>query len=159
MEWSLMFIRDSLVQEIGIEVRAVNAGMTTRTIAAGLETQAPVRHVSRKRIDVALQTEKTLFAAHQQHPVHAPVRSVAGGTTFHLDGRVLKHKRPTLFSVTLRAGLPSALPQRRAVGSSVGIVAIRALHRAFRDTMMRRQGELRLYVPVAAEAQLRLRFL
>src|ERR1700674_1687029 len=138
------FHSDSSLQEVDIEVGAVNARMAASAIAARLETQTPVRNVGGEWIHVALQTKQTLLAAHQEHSIHAAVRRVARRAAFHLHPRVLEHKGATLLGVTLRAGLPSALSQRRAIGSSMRVVAVGAFHRAFGHAMMGRQRELSL---------------
>ena len=144
------------MQEIHVEIRAVNARMAACAIAPRLEAEAAVRHLE-CGLDVALQAEETLLPANQQHAVHASVRRVARGTSLDFDGGVLKDEWAALFDVALRAGLPSRLAQRRAIGIAVSVVAIRAFQRAFGNPMMRRQRELRLNVDVASIAQLGLR--
>ena len=105
---------------------------------------------------MALQAQETFFAPHQEHPVDAAVRSVTGRAAFHFDGRVLEDERTALFHVALRARLPAALAQGGAVGGSVRVVAIGAFHRAFRDAVVRGQGELRLNISMAAETKVGL---
>src|SRR5689334_16378822 len=105
-----VFIAGSSVQEINIEIRAVDARMAARAIAPGLETQPAVRHIGRERIHVALQAQEPLLAPDQQVPVHTAVRRVAGRTAFYLDGGVLEHEWPPLLDVALRTGFPAGLP-------------------------------------------------
>ena len=139
------------MQEVDVEIGAVDARMTASAIAARLETQAPVRNVGREWIHVALQTEQALLAANQEHAIDASVRCVARRAAFHLYGRVLEDKGSTLFGVALRARLPSALAKRGPIGGSMRVVAIRAFHQAFRHAVMGRQRELRLDVAVTPE--------
>jgi len=153
------FHGDSSVQEVSIEVGAVDACVTTSAIAARLKTQTPVRNVGSEWIHVALQTKEALLAADQQHAIDASVRRVARGAAFHLYRRVLEDKRAPFLRVALGARFPSALPQRGAIGGSVRIVAIGTFHQAFRHAMMGRQRELRLDVAMAPEAEFRLRLL
>ena len=82
---------------------------------------------------------------------------VAGCAALDFHRGVFKDKRPALFDVALRAGLPAALAQRSAVRSAMGVVAVRTFHRTFRNPMMRGQSELRLDIAVASVAQFRLR--
>ena len=147
---------DSSMQEVDVEIGAVDARVTASAIAARLETQTPVRNVRSEWIHVALQTQQALLAANQEHAIDASVRCVARRAAFHLHGRVFEDKRTPLLGVTLRARLPSALPQRCAIGGSMRVVAIGAFHQAFRHAVMGRQRELRLDVAVASEAELRL---
>ena len=139
------------LQEIDIEVGAVDARVTAGAIAASLETQPSVWNVGCKWIDVALEAEQALLPVCQKHSIHASVRRVAGRAALHLHRRVLENKGSTLFGVALRARFPSALPQCCAIGGSMRIVAIGTFHQAFRYTMMGRQRELRLNVSVAPE--------
>ena len=100
---------------------------------------------------MALEAEQAFLPARQKHSIHASVRRVARRAAFHLYGRVLEYERSALLGVALGAGLPSALPQRRAIGRSMRVVAIRTFHQAFRHAVMGRQGELSLNVAVASE--------
>jgi len=147
------------MQEVDVEIGAVDAGVTASAIAARLKTQTSVRNVGGKWIHVALQTQQALLAADQKHTIDASVRRVARRTAFYLHGRMLEDKWPALLGVTLRASFPSALPKRGAIGSDMRVVAICTFHQAFRHAMMRRQRELRLDVTVASETELRLGFL
>ena len=106
---------------------------------------------------MALQTQQALLAADQEHAIDASVRRVARRAAFHFYGRVLEDKGSTLLGVTLGAGFPAALAERGPVRSAVGIVAVSTIHRAFRNTMVRGQSELRLNVAVTSVAQFRLR--
>jgi len=108
---------------------------------------------------VALQTQQALLAADQEHAIDASVRRVARRAAFHFYGRVLEDKGSTLLGVTLGAGFPAALSQCCAIGSAMRVVAISALHQAFRHAMMGRQRELCLDITVTAKTQLRLRLL
>ena len=147
------------MQEVDVEIGAVDARMTASAIAARLETQTPVRNVGREWIHVALETEQALFAADQEHAIDASVRRVARRTAFHFHGGVFEDKRTPLLGVTLGASLPAALSQRCAIGSAMRVVAIRAFHQAFRHAMMGRQRELCLDVAMTPETQFRLRLL
>ena len=85
------------------------------------------------------------------------MRVVTRRTAFDFHGGMLEDKRSAFLDVALRAGFPAALAERGPVRSAVGIVTVGTIHRAFRDTMMRRQSELRLNVAVTSIAQFRLR--
>ena len=98
-----------LVQEVRIEVRAVNDCVAACAVTACLKTEAAVRHIGREWIDVALQAKEAFLTAHQQHSVYAAVRSVASRAALDFYGRVLEHKGPALFDVALGARFPSAL--------------------------------------------------
>src|SRR5215469_6642813 len=87
------------------------------------------------------------------------MRRMARDASFDLHRRVLEHKRTALFDMALDTGLPPGLPQRGPVRSAMCVVTVGALHRAFRDAVVRRQRKLRLDIRVAPEAELRLRFL
>ena len=78
------FMAGLLVQEIGLEVRSVDARVAARAGAPRLEAKAAVGHVIGDRIHVALQAQQALLAADQQHAVDAAVRSVASHTTLDL---------------------------------------------------------------------------
>src|SRR5436190_13460196 len=106
---------DSSMQEVDVEIGAVDARVAAGAIAARLETQTPVRNVGREWIYVALQTKQALLAANQQHAIDASVRRVARRAAFDLHRRVLEHKGSPLLGVTLGASLPSTLPQRGAI--------------------------------------------
>ena len=96
--------------------------------SAGLESQPAVWHggLSMKAC-VALQTELAAFAAHQEHPVGAPVRVMARNAAFDAHSRVLINVRTALFHVAIDAHLLAGFIEARGVQASVWIVAIRAL--------------------------------
>src|ERR1700681_3566773 len=131
--------------------------MATGAIAAGLETQPAVWHAGGVQIHMTLQTQKPGFPPDQQHLVDAAVGRVTSSTAFNFYGGVLEDIWPAFFNVALRAGFPAPLPQRGAVRSAMRIVAVRALHCAFGDAVVRGQRELRLDVAVTSVAQFRLR--
>jgi len=128
----------------------MNRRMAARTIAARLKTQPAVRNIHRERIDMALQALESLFSPRQQHLIHTSVRIVAGQASLHFHRRVLKYERPPLLDVALDARFPTRLPHVRAVGGSVRIVAIGALHRSFQHLVVKGLAKLRLGFRVAA---------
>jgi hypothetical protein len=105
---------------------------------------------------VALQTKFTPFTPNQKHAVRTAVRIVACGAAIDLPGRMFENKRPVFFDMTLRTRFRCRLDQIRCVWGAVWIVAIRALHQSFRNSMMYRQRELSLDHSVARVAKLRL---
>ena len=79
-------------------------------------------------------------------------------TAFRFQRRVLERERPLLVGVTfnagcVRSGSQSGLFQFK---STVRVVAVTALHRAFQDLVMERSAERRLHFVVATHAELRL---
>ncbi len=102
--------------------------MASNAFTAGLEAQAPVRHLRGVKFRMALQAELAAFAPHQQHPVVASVRIVASRAAFHFHRGMLVDKRPALFHVALHAGFRSSANQAGCVHASVRVVAIGALY-------------------------------
>src|SRR6185437_4337399 len=145
-------------QQSRIQVRTVYSRMTTRALAAGLETQPAMRY-SRLIVvsGVALQTKLAAFAPHQQHAVGAAVRCVARGATFHLHRRVFINVRTTLLGMAVHATLKIRFIKAGVVLRSVRIVAVAALDQTLRHTMMHRQRKLRLHRSMAVKAQRRFR--
>src|SRR5690348_16744277 len=105
---------------------------------------------------MALQTEKSGFAAHQHEAGHSAVRIVALHAPQNPHRRMLKNEGASLFDMATDAGFPVGLSERNKIVSAVRIVAVRALNQTFRHTMVKRQRELSLDGGVAAVAQSRL---
>src|SRR5262245_7793197 len=154
-----VLMADSSVQETRVEVGPVDTRVTACTIAAGLEALPSVRHIRGECIDVALQAQEAFFARAEQRLIDAAVRGMARDASFHLHRRVFEDKRTALLNMTLDARFPTGLPHSGAIGGAVSVVTVGALHRAFCNPMVRRQRKLGLNVGVAAETELRLRFL
>ena len=106
---------------------------------------------------MTLKTKFASFPSDQHHAVDAAVRIVTGDASFQLSRRMVVDKGAVLFHMTLRAGLRYGANQIGSVGSAVRVVAIRTLHRSFRNSMMHGQRELRLYRSVTGVTELRLR--
>ena len=131
--------------------------MAASAFTAGLEAEPAMRHsVLSMKSGMALQAQLPALAPRQQHAIGAAVRSVAGGTAFYLQRRMLVDKRATLFGVAAHASLVIRFLQAGVIERSVRIVAVGALHQAFGHAMMHGQGKLRLHRAVTTEAQLRL---
>src|SRR5665213_612971 len=82
---------------------------------------------------------------------------MAGDAAFDLRCGMFKYKRAALFNVALHARLRPIAHQRKPVGGTVRIVAVRTFERALGNAMMRGQRELRLDVAVALIAEFGLR--
>ena len=82
---------------------------------------------------------------------------VACRTSFGFEWRVLVSERALLVCVTLYAGRIGAgcEPCLLELEAAVRIVAVAALHRAFKHLVMKRFGEVGLNFVVTAYAQLR----
>ena len=85
---------------------------------------------------MALQAQKPLLAPLQQKIVYTAVRRMAGHAAQHSHRRMLKDKGSTLLNVAGYAGLPIDLCQVIAIQVSVWIVAIRAFHKAFGNSVV-----------------------
>ncbi len=133
--------------------------MATGTFAAGLKTQARVRHAGLTvESVVALQAKLAALAAHQQHAVSAAVRIVAGGAAFHLRGRMLVQIRPALLRMALDASfkvrsVEARHVKARGIHGAVRVVAIGTLHQLLRHTMMNGERKLGFDRSVARKAQ------
>src|SRR5262245_2926920 len=79
--------------------------------------------------------------------------------TLRFDRRVFERERSRLVSVAIEAKLVlrRRRPQLACQETAVLVVAIGAVDQALIHAMMKRLGEIRFHVLVAAEAQLRLR--
>jgi hypothetical protein len=81
---------------------------------------------------------------------------MAGYTVFHYR-RMLPKKGPSGFGVTFKAFQVDVLGVDQFVcDGTMGVVAIRALHLAFPDRMMRLSQQLRRNGPMACDADFRL---
>ena len=109
-------------------------------------------------IAVAFQTELIHIAALQHFCITGPVRRVAYGAAFNLGGRVLENERPLFVGMALHAsGVRSGIePRLLRFESAVRVMAIAALHCAFKDSVMERLRELPLHLIVTSQAELRL---
>jgi hypothetical protein len=130
--------------------------MASDAIPAGLETQPSVGDVGCERVDVTLKTQEPLFPPEKQHPVDAPMRCVAAGAAFHLDGGVLVDKRSPFLNVAPDAGFRPLVAKHQEIPVSVRIVAVGADDQTLGHRMMSRQRELTLDRRVTAETELRL---
>ena len=131
--------------------------VAAHTLAARLETEATMGHVRRERIDVALQAEKSPFAAQEIVSRDAAVRAMARHAALHFDCCVLENIRPALLHVATDADFKVGLLEQGPAQRAMGIVAIGALHQPFRHSVMSGQCELRLDRRMTGETQLRLR--
>ena len=128
--------------------------MAASAFTAGLKSQSAVRHGSlRMESGVALQAELTAFAPHQEHPVATAMRVVAGDAAFHFHSGMFIDERTPFFDVTIHTGFRARIIQAGKILRAVRVVAIRALHQAFRNTMMIRQREFGLHGLMACEAE------
>src|SRR5436305_2173347 len=125
------FIGISL-QEILIDIRAVNNRMATSTIAECLKAEPSVRHVGRLWIHVTLETEETALSPEQQMTLYRSMRLMTSNTSFNPQGRMFIDKRPALFRMTGNADLKIHFSELRGVQSSMGAMAVGAFHQAFR---------------------------
>ena len=109
-------------------------------------------------VAVAFQTELIDVVALQQLWIACSVRRVADRAPFNFRGRMLKHKGPLLVGVALHAcGVGACIePGLLRFESTVRVMAVAALHRAFEDPVMERLCELGLRFVVTSHAQLRL---
>lgn len=141
--------------------------MAARAVAGSLEAVTAVRHIrlamkttsSTMRINVALEAQQTLFTALQQEVIYAAVRSMAGSAAFNSYNCVLINEGPALFHMALDTRFPIGVAELEVVHSTVRVVAVRALHKAFAHPVMLRQRKLRLDGPMAGIAEFRLRLL
>ena len=146
----------SLIQKEFVEIGPVNGHVTSSAFTLRCEAQAAVRNIRRQRIDVTLQTEEAPFAPQQELPVHRAMRRVTTCASLHFYGGVFKHKRSSFFRMAVDAAFPRRLSQHRLIIRAVCVVAVRAFHESFGNTVMRRQCKLRLNRRVARVTQLRL---
>ena len=141
-----------------IEVRSVDRCVASCAGAICLETHSAVGHIICDWIYVALQAQKALLTAYQQHAIDAAVRRVASDAAFDLRCRMFENKRSAFFHVALSASLRTVAHEFGAVGCAVRIVAVRAVHGAFGNAMVCGKGELRLDVSMASVTQFWLWF-
>jgi hypothetical protein len=128
--------------------------MAAHAFAAGLESQAAMRHGGLgMESGVALQAELAAFAAYQEHVIGAAMGVVAGDAAFDLHGGVLEDVRPALFDVALHAGFPTGIIEADEVFRAMRIVAVGTLHQSFGNAVMLGQSKLRLHGEVAGVAQ------
>ena len=129
-------------------------------LTTGLKSQAAMRD---RRLGVeagvALEAEHPAFAPHQHEVIGAAVGIVTDHTAFHPHRRVLIDVGPAFFNVALDAGFPVGGVQAGTIDATVRVMAIRTLHQALGHPVVYRQGELRLDVAMAGEAQIRFGFL
>ena len=107
---------------------------------------------------VAGQTQLINTGKFQQSWISRAVRRMAGHASFGLEWRVFVSKRTLLVGVALyargiRAGCQPCLLE---LETTVRIVTITALHRAFEDFVMKGLVEIRLYFVMTTYAELRL---
>ena len=153
--YRFLFIAASLEEKLA-DVGAMDGHMAAHAFPGGLETQAAVRDVYSRRIDVALQTQESPLAPQEHVALDTSVGAVAGRTTFHLDGRMFMQEGTALFGVAAGADFKVDLLELRALQGTVGVVTIGTLHEAFGYSVVRGKSELRLNLFVTAEAQLGL---
>ena len=95
-------------------------------------------------------------ACRQQSRIRGPVRRVTRNTAFSLHRRVFKRERTLLIRVTLHA---SRIDARSESGlfkleSAMWVMAVAALHRAFKHLVVKRQIELVLDLCMTAQTKL-----
>ena len=107
---------------------------------------------------VTRQTKLGYATRDQQTWIRRTVRRMARDATVRLDRRVLVNKRSLLVCVTLDASCVGAGRESRLLElkTTVRIMAITALHRAFQHFVVERQLELVLRLAVATHTKLRL---
>jgi hypothetical protein len=88
-------------------------------------------------INVALETKEAAFGPKQQMTFHGTVRLVTGSTSLDPQRRMFVYPRSALFCMATNANLEINLFQLRGVQRSMRTVAIRTLHKALGNTVMR----------------------
>ena len=102
-------------------------------------------HPRRRDLRVALQTKLVHVVTFEQLCVTGAVRRVTGRATLSLQGRMLEHKRPLFVGVALKAGCIGARePGLFRFEPPVWVVAVAAVHRAFKHAVMKGLRELGL---------------
>ena len=106
---------------------------------------------------VTRQTKLCDAARDQQTRVRRTVRRVTRDASIRFDGSMLVNKRTLLVSMTLDAGCVGAGRQSCLfkLEPAVRIVAITALHGAFKHLVMERQVELVLGLSMTTKTELR----
>jgi hypothetical protein len=158
-----MFAVVSSVAHVGVDVGAVNGGVTTGGPAGAAAEKSAVRlladedvacgNIRALNLGVAFEAE-IVVALDQKLAIDGAVRGVADGATF-AQGFMLEDKGPGLFSMTFAA----ALVQARHGQSSgrlhdfvaVRVVTLDAVHAALDDWMMVGESELSMDIEMAFE--------
>src|SRR4029079_6175620 len=148
-----------LLKEDIAEIRTMDGHVATGAISARLKAEAPVRHARLlgMRITMTLQADEARFPPREHEARRRPVRCMAHGASFDAHRGVLEDKRAVLLGGAVGARLPSRLIERHRIRGAVRAVAIAALHRSFRHTMMERLCELAAYLLMARIAKRGLR--
>lgn len=144
------------MEKVRVGIGTVDGRVAANTLATSLETPTPMRHVSGKRVHMALQTQEASFATQQHIARYRSMRAVTCGATFNLHRCVLKYKRSALFHVAGNAAFPVCFSQQGPVERPVGVMAVCAFHQTFWNAVMRGQRKLGLDGAVAAAAKLGL---
>jgi hypothetical protein len=122
------------------------------------DVDLPWRHAGTGHLRMAAQAN-VWITLREHFTVHRTVRVVAGHTTF-AHRRMLKDDRACLFPMTLRAAFIEAghgkSARRFEDVAAVGIVALDAIHPAFKNRMMVRQLEIALDCQMALQAGRRI---
>lgn len=102
------------------------------------------RDTGRTDVSVAFQAHEAFFVPDEHARIRRAMRLMAGAASIHLHRSVLEGERSPLITVALEAagfiGIYSSNRLRKK--ASVGIVAIDARHRAFRQAVLERLLEL-----------------
>lgn len=146
---------------MAVKIRAVDRHVANR---ASLILRCLVMEIWRarrsaeSRASMALQTKDIEVARLEQMRIGRAMWRMARFAAFCLDCWMLENERSLLVHVTRKAdGVPRCgRAQLLADESSVGVVAIGALNKAFLNAMVERHIELRLHLEVARVAELRL---
>ena len=149
-----MTLRRVLFKERGIEVRAVNLGVTqyARLEKARLVVE---RRSSGRPAEagggVTLQAQQVDVAQFQHVGIRSTVHQMAGLAAVDLYWLVFEHKRPLLFRVTGEADhiLCRRSPHLFRSHRPMHVVAIAALDQAFIHPMVERHIELSFLLEVA----------
>lgn len=132
----------------------MHGDVAAHTFAAGLESQAAVRHLRLgMKSGVALQAELASLAPHEEHAVGTAVWVMAGHAAFHFYRGVFEDEWTALFHVAFHAGFRSRMVEAGGIFRAVRVVAVRTLDQALGNAMVLGQRELRLHRPVAGKAR------
>ena len=106
-------------------------------------------------VAMAFQTEHALFPPLQEKFVRRPVWRVTDGAPLDATGKMLERKWSTFLSMALCAGVVVHTPEGKTIETPVRRMAVGALHGAFQDLVVHREGKSASDLLVTGEAQLR----
>ena len=141
-----------------MRIRAVNLRMTGCAVLYALSRQVmEAGRIGRPclvNIAVAFQAELRNVIALEQFRVACAMRVMTACASFELRGRVFKDERPLLVGVAFEAGSVGTdrKPGLFLFEPAVRVVAIRALHHAFKNLVVKGLCKLRFCFVVASHA-------